>query len=297
MALSTVNVGTTANDGTGDPLRTAFQTVNTAITAINNGEVASRRNQLLNGAFTVWQKGASDFPDTWISVGTSGTTPTPTRESHTIGQTDVPGGGEHYFRWKAAGTSSGQPIIGTGIEDVRTLANRASVLSFYARADVSRTLQVRITQSFGSGGSSFAIGGITSFSVTTAWTKFSVALTPTTISGKTVGAGSYLGLRFYGVNGVTDQHFDFDLIQWELGATATPFEHRGFAVERLLCSRYYQTKTVRSENGARHIPLLPMRAVPTMAVGVGTAGNVTVDGFELTHTTAADCTVTASAEL
>jgi len=35
MALSTVDVGTTANDGTGDPLRTAFQTVNTAIDAIN----------------------------------------------------------------------------------------------------------------------------------------------------------------------------------------------------------------------------------------------------------------------
>ena len=39
MALSTVNVGTTANDGTGDPLRTAFQTVNTAITAVNNAVV------------------------------------------------------------------------------------------------------------------------------------------------------------------------------------------------------------------------------------------------------------------
>ena len=39
MALSTVNVGTTANDGTGDPLRTAFQTVNTAITAVNNAIV------------------------------------------------------------------------------------------------------------------------------------------------------------------------------------------------------------------------------------------------------------------
>ena len=39
MALSTVNVGTTANDGTGDPLRTAFQTVNTALTAVNNAVV------------------------------------------------------------------------------------------------------------------------------------------------------------------------------------------------------------------------------------------------------------------
>ena len=39
MALSTIGVGSTANDGTGDPLRTAFQTVNTAITAVNNAVV------------------------------------------------------------------------------------------------------------------------------------------------------------------------------------------------------------------------------------------------------------------
>ena len=39
MALSLIGVGTTANDGTGDPLRTAFQTVNTAITALNNAVV------------------------------------------------------------------------------------------------------------------------------------------------------------------------------------------------------------------------------------------------------------------
>jgi len=39
MTLSTIGVGTTANDGTGDPLRTAFQTVNTAITAVNNAVV------------------------------------------------------------------------------------------------------------------------------------------------------------------------------------------------------------------------------------------------------------------
>lgn len=36
MALSLINVGTTPNDGTGDPLRTAFQTVNTALTLLNS---------------------------------------------------------------------------------------------------------------------------------------------------------------------------------------------------------------------------------------------------------------------
>jgi len=41
MALSLINVGTTANDGTGDPLRTAFQTVNTAIAAVDRLRLAN----------------------------------------------------------------------------------------------------------------------------------------------------------------------------------------------------------------------------------------------------------------
>jgi len=36
MAITLVDVGSTANDGTGDPLRTAFQTVNTALTRLDN---------------------------------------------------------------------------------------------------------------------------------------------------------------------------------------------------------------------------------------------------------------------
>ena len=39
MAITLVDVGTTANDGTGDPLRTAFQTVNTALTLVDNAVV------------------------------------------------------------------------------------------------------------------------------------------------------------------------------------------------------------------------------------------------------------------
>jgi len=52
MALSLVDVGTTANDGTGDPLRTAFQTVNTALTALDpfgsNPLTAAELGQLQN---------------------------------------------------------------------------------------------------------------------------------------------------------------------------------------------------------------------------------------------------------
>jgi Ran-binding protein 9/10 len=40
MTLTPINVGTSANDGTGDPLRTAYQRCNAAIAAINSGGLA-----------------------------------------------------------------------------------------------------------------------------------------------------------------------------------------------------------------------------------------------------------------
>jgi len=58
MAVTLVNVGTTANDGTGDPLRTAFQTVNTALTTLDpfvtNPLTAAELGELQNiGATTI----------------------------------------------------------------------------------------------------------------------------------------------------------------------------------------------------------------------------------------------------
>lgn len=86
-------------------------------------------------------------------------------------------------------------------------------------------------------------------------------------------------------------------VQLEEGAQNTEFDLRPLEIEKRLCSPYYQKKTVRSENGDRHIPLMPMRAAPTVTVSAGTANNITADGFELNHSAAASIDITASAEL
>jgi hypothetical protein len=90
---------------------------------------------------------------------------------------------------------------------------------------------------------------------------------------------------------------DLDLVQWEPGEVATPFEHRGVGVERALCERFLEIKAVRTQNGARHIPLAPKRAAPTVSVSAGSVSHITADGFELTHTAAADSVVEADAEM
>ena len=86
--------------------------------------------------------------------------------------------------------------------------------------------------------------------------------------------------------------------QLEDGVQASALERRPLAVEELKCARYYQTKTLQSQNGARHVPLLPMRAAPVVAITGGpTAASITRDGFEMSHTAAVAAAITASAEL
>ena len=79
----------------------------------------------------------------------------------------------------------------------------------------------------------------------------------------------------------TSATFSITGFQFEVGSQATPFEHRSFGEEKLLCGRYYQKKggeQVHSVlgHGYNHttddaiifVPLTPeMRAVPTLDTG------------------------------
>jgi hypothetical protein len=48
MATSFVNVGSTANDGTGDPLRSAFNTVNDNFEIINGALFAGTQSSIIS---------------------------------------------------------------------------------------------------------------------------------------------------------------------------------------------------------------------------------------------------------
>ena len=87
------------------------------------------------------------------------------------------------------------------------------------------------------------------------------------------------------------------VLQLEEGTVGTRFERRPVEHDRALCKRFFQALTVQSENGSRNIPLVRMRATPTVTVSVGSAASVTPDGFELSHSAAAACAVTADAEI
>lgn len=218
-----------------------------------------RRNLIINGGFDVWQRSTSGtsgyVADRWTTGNVNGTTTAISQQSFTIGQTNVPGEPQYYHRTvvTSASASNSLSIFEQRVEDVRTGAGQEVTISFYAKADSSKNMSLEMIQNFGSGGSSDVNTlGVQKFSLTSSWQKFTKTVTLPSISGKTIGSGSYLACNFWmdagsSFNSRTDSlgnqsgTFDIALMQLELGNVATPFEHRSYGEELALCERYYQS--------------------------------------------------------
>jgi hypothetical protein len=129
------------------------------------------------------------------------------------------------------------------IEDVRTLAGQTVTFSFWAKASatISSTPYIQFEQYFGSGGSASVYTNAQYFTITTSWQRFTYTLTVPSISGKTIGTGSFLKLFF----NIAATGFTIDTWGWQLeaGSTATNFSLATgtFATELAACQRYYQT--------------------------------------------------------
>ena len=78
------------------------------------------------------------------------------------------------------------------IEDVRTLANQTATFSIWIKADAAVSMTLVLAQVFGSGGSGTVNTTLGTASVTTSWQRFTFTVTVPSISGKTIGTGSYL---------------------------------------------------------------------------------------------------------
>ncbi len=257
------------------------------------------RNKIINGNFDFWQRGTTIStsgtsyqyaPDRWrdIADGTGGTRQW-SRQSFTLGQTDVPGEPEYFARIEATSAYSGSTYhyVEQCIESVRTLAGQTVVVSGYIKADSSRSIPVKLVQHFGSGGSpsSDVSTDVTTISATTSWQRFEASVDLPSISGKTLGynGDDCLILRFELPVNTTFQ-VDLARIQLEKGSVATDFEERPKQVELALCQRYYcksydvgtapGTSTYTSCYAARtfadvretvRFPV-PMRATPTITI-------------------------------
>ena len=292
------------------------------------GDYAAGKNKIINGDFAINQRGftsttslnvfAFDRFDWGGAAFTSGLTIS--AQTFTPGAAPVAGyESTNYLRAVTLLVGAGattQIYLRNRIVDVRTFAGQTMTVSFWAKANSGTpNLGVRLEQDFGSGGSSSVftlVGAVTAIS--TSWARYSFTLAVPSISGKTVGAGSHLELRFYisagasvsdvGAVGNQDNTFDFWGFQAEQGSVATAFQTATGTLQGELgaCQRYYQILG----NGANAQPIgcgsyytttdvycdiplkVTMRTAPTLTFSGGATGaTVYVAGSVRTSTATA----------
>jgi hypothetical protein len=232
--------------GTSGAVTVSFDQAN-----FGGGQFAAGKNKIINGNFGVWQRGTtftnpadSSYTADRFEIRQDGDgTKVISQQTFTPGTAPVAGyEGTYFYRWNdsVAGTTQTFKVISQKIEDVRTFAGQTVTMSFWAKADAARTVTYYWQQNFGSGGSAAVDGASTTASLTTSWQRFTYTVAVTSVSGKTIGAGSNLRFRFDLPLNVA-QTIDIWGVQLEAGSTATPFQTATGTVQGELaaCQRYY----------------------------------------------------------
>ncbi len=237
--------------GTSGTVTLAFDVAN-----YGGGSYAAGKNEIINGAFDVWQRGTSFTPapagiytaDRFMvfADGTGGTR-TVSQQSFTPGNAITGYESQYYMRYATtvAPTGQGYNNLTQRIEDVRTLAGQTVTVSFWAKTDAAKTFTLQVNQNFGSGGSTEVYTGFTpGWTTTTSWARYSYSFTMPSISGKTVGTSSFVGIQIL-LPTTGTYTLEFWGVQLEEGAVATDFQTATGTLQGELaaCQRYYQRIT------------------------------------------------------
>ena len=213
------------------------------------------KNKIINGDFGIWARGTSFATssnqynaDRWTMLA-AGAYPTGTvsQQAFTPGTAPVAGYEGTYFcrvNITANNNALAWDLI-QKVEDVKTFANQTVTFSFWAKADAAASnFQVYLEQNFGTGGSAsvFSVSG--GISITSSWARYTYTVALPSISGKTIGTGSYLNvaLRMPSSTYVRVGTYDIWGVQVEAGSVATPFTTASGTLqgELALCQRYHE---------------------------------------------------------
>ena len=263
---------------------------------IGSQSALSNRNLIINGAMQVAQRGTSQTGvtangyytlDRW-RLSASGATFNTSQQEFTLGQTSVPSQFKYYQRFEVT-TGADFAGIATRIEDVTVVSGTSITVSFYAKGTNpgGGSTRLNIRQHFGSGGST-VVDTDDTFVLTSSWQRFEKTISLPSISGKTIGSGSYLQCKFDQGSDTSTDAWTLDItgVQLEIGEQATPFEHRSFGDELARCQRYFYREV--DDDGAlfswvgfadsstaaylQHPHPVEMRAEPSIST-TGTAGD------------------------
>ena len=254
------------------------------------------KNKILNSDLSIWQRGTSFTPSAssatyvadrfFVNRDGSGATVTVSQQAFTPGSSPVAGyEGAYFYRYNQSVAGSGATygiLASQRVEDVRTLAGQTVTWSFWAKADSNRNITLEVYQNYGSGGSSSSGNLVSSptLAITTSWTRYSVQISLTSLSGKTLGTGSFLSLSFLDSSLNATKTVDTWGWQLEAGSVATAFSTATGTLQGELaaCQRYYYRVQSSSayngwgvgyginSTGVSILAPLPvtMRAIPTV---------------------------------
>jgi hypothetical protein len=216
------------------------------------GNYAAGKNKFINGDFNIWQRGTSQssggfLADRFNANFSGATTVSQSRQTFTPGTAPVAGyEGKFFGRYvvTTAGAAT-EFYLNTFVEDVQNFAGQTATISFWVKADSTRTFSINVNQVFGSGGSGTVGTQIgTSFSVTTSWQRITRTVTIPSISGKTIGTNSHLQFFLFTIptSGLTVDTWGW---QVEQGSVATTFQTATGTIQGELaaCQRYYYRGT------------------------------------------------------
>jgi hypothetical protein len=200
----------------------------------------SFRNKIINGDFNIWQRGTSFSSssvneysaDRYRTEGYAHTSVV-SRQTFTVGQTDVPGYPTYFCRVASSTTvSAGQYwAFIQRIETPQVISGSSGsgsfTLSFWAKS----------TTSIPAGSFSYGIEAANQSSpaLTTTWQK----ITQTVVVGNNESSGFVPVYLVYFAPTQGNKTVDIANVQVEYGPRATPFERRPYGVELQLCQRYY----------------------------------------------------------
>jgi len=234
------------------------------------------RQAIINGNFDIWQRGTSGFTadeytaDRWIQ-GLSGASMTTSRQAFTVGQTDVPNNPNYYLRMNVT-TGADMARIMHKIEGVEKFSGQEVTLSFWAKGTNpgGGVIYTGYLQAFGSGGSAAVEDyEVDSHTLTSSWQKFTSTFTVPSISGKTVGASSYLQIHFNQASDTSADAWVLDLSQVQLcaGSVALPFQPKSYGEELAACERYYQSSFDYGVTPAINLDTPQISSVATGTIG------------------------------